>query len=176
MARRAARGRFVRPNPRTKMWIGAGVGRTTIVAGSKQFISSLSAGALLLRPFTILRTRMLISFFSDQEAADEGPFGSYGRIVVTDTAAAVGVTAIPDPGSTTGDPDAGWFVHQPVWTQLQIIGGISAAIVSSPNSYVVDAKAMRKVGPDDNIVSMFSEEAGVGAFLTTQGRMLIQLH
>ena len=175
MARRS-RSRFVRPPVRTKMWIGAGVGRSTITASSKTFVASLSAGALLLRPFTILRTRMLISLFSDQEAADEGPFGSYGRIVVTDTAASVGVTAIPDPGSTTGDPDADWHVHQPVWQQLFIIGAISAVVTSGPTNWIVDSKAMRKVGPDDNIVSMYSDESGVGSFLTTQGRTLIQLH
>ena len=167
---------FVRPAPRTKIWIGSGVGRSTIVASSKTFVSSLSAGALLLRPFTVLRTRMLISLFSDQEAADEGAFGSYGKIVVTEQAASVGVTAIPDPGSTTGDPDSDWFVHQTAWNALQIIGAISAAIVSSPSNWTVDSKAMRKVGPDDDIVSMYKDESGVGSFLTTQGRMLIQLH
>ena len=119
---------------------------------------------------------MLISLWSDQEAADEGPFGSYGRIVVTETAAGVGVTAIPDPSSTGGDPDADWFVHQTCWNQIFVIGAISAAVVSSPANWTVDSKAMRKVGPDDDIVSMYTDDSGVGSFLTTQGRMLIQLH
>ena len=175
MARRHTRG-FVRPAPRTKMWIGAGVGRTVIVASAKSLISTLSAGALLLRPFTILRTRQLVSWFTDQEAADEGPFGAYGKIVVTEQASSVGVTAVPSPGTIAGTPEADWFVHQNVWTQFVVIGAISASVVSSPNSYEVDSKAMRKVGPEDDVVSMFQEEAGVGGFLTTQGRMLIQLH
>ena len=176
MARRGARGHFTRPPARTKIWIGSGVGRSTIVASTKTFVSSLSAGALLLRPFTILRTRMLISWWSDQETADEGPFGSYGKIVVTDQAVSVGVTALPDPGTTTGNPEQDWYVAMQVWMQVQIAGTISAAYNSSPNAWITDSKAMRKVGPSDDIAGMFKEEAGVGGFLTTQGRMLIQLH
>jgi len=173
MARRT-HGRLIRPPVRTKMWIGSGVGRTVITASTKSFISSLSGGALLLRPFTILRTRMLVALFTDQEAGDEGPFGSYGKIVVTDTAAALGVTAIPNPGSTSGDPEASWFVHQTLWMQFNLVGAATA--VSSPNAWVIDSKSMRKVGPDDDVVGMYTDESGVGSFLTTQGRMLIQLH
>ena len=64
MARRVARARFVRPAPRTKMWIGAGVGITTALGSTTQLISLLSAGALLLRPFTILRTHQEVFWFS----------------------------------------------------------------------------------------------------------------
>ncbi len=117
---------------------------------------------------------MLISWTTDQEAADEGPFGVYGEIVVTEQAAAIGVTAIPDPSDQV-DPDADWFVYQPVWTQFVTTagGGIS---LSSPNNWTVDSKAMRKVGPDDQQLGMFSEDSGVGGFLTTYGRFLLQLH
>ncbi len=157
------------------MWVGSGVGRTVIVGGAKSFIAQLGAGILVLRPFTVLRTRMLIGWVSDQEAADEGPFGSYGKIVVTDTASAIGVTALPDPGVLTGDPDADWFVSQQVMSQITVSGTIGVA-QSAPANWTVDSKAMRKVGPQDDIVSMFTEEAGVGGYLTTLGRMLIQLH
>ena len=108
MARRSRS--FSRPPPRTKMWIGAGVGDTVISAATKSLISILSAGALFLRPFTILRTRMLIYWVSDQQTGTEQSFGTYGRIVVTDTAAALGVTAIPDPSVFAGDPEASWLV------------------------------------------------------------------
>ena len=64
-------------------------------------------GALALRPFTILRTRMLIGLKSDQGAATEQQIVSYGKIVVSDDAAAVGLTAFPNPSGISGDPDAG---------------------------------------------------------------------
>ena len=175
MARRSSR--FIRPPARTKQWIGNGVARTTIVGGAKTLVASLSAGAFLLRPFTILRTRLLICWFTDQEAADEGPFGEYGQIVVTDTAAAIGVTAVPDPSSISGDSEAAWHVHQGVWTQFLNVGaGNDAAAVSSPTNWTIDSKSMRKVGPDDNVVDMFTEDAGIGGFFTILGRQLIQLH
>ena len=175
MARRSSRVRFVRPAPKTKMWIGAGVGTTVITASAVQLISSLFAGSLLLRPFTILRTRMLISYELDQFVTGESTFGAYGRIVITDAASAIGATAVPDPGLTTGNPEADWFVSQPCHAIVD--NASSVGFQNGPQiQYVVDSKAMRKVGPDDDVVGMFSEENGKGAFLTTMGRVLIQLH
>ncbi len=170
------RGRtFIRPAKKTVIWIGAGVGIVTVVASAVQLVSSLSAGALLLRPFTVLRTRMLIAWDSDQSTANEDPQGDYGKIVVSENAAAAGAASIPDPSSVDGDPDADWFVHQPVQSRFSLktaVGFESNAGVQ----WTIDSKAKRKVGADDDIVSMVSETGGHGAFLYTRGRMLIQLH
>ncbi len=174
MARRRSPARFVRPAPRTKIWIGAGVGDVTIVASAVSIVSSLSAGALLLRPFTVLRTRQLIAYESDQIALSERTFGSYGSTIVSDQALAAGAASIPDPGTIAGDPEADWFVHQAVWNS--VARSASGMDASAGNVFVVDSKAMRKVGSNDDLVSMFSEESGRGGILTTQGRRLIQLH
>ena len=177
MARR--RSRFIRPAPRTKMWIGSGVGGTAVAANAKALVSILSAGALLLRPFTILRTHMLISARSDQFTAIESVRASYGEIVVTDTAAAIGATAVPDPSGISGDPEADWYVWQAIDFQFFIdINGTDGIGVDGSNgvTYVVDSKAMRKVGPDDDVVAMISNESAVGFSLGTNGRQLIQLH
>ena len=175
MARRHGTQRFVRPAPRTKIWIGSGIGEVTIVANADAVIATLSAGALLLRPFTILRTRLLISFSSDQILATERPQGSYGEIVVTATAAALGTTVVPDPSSTDGDPDADWYVHQECIDRFVFQAAGGAREVQQVQ-YVVDSKAMRKVGPNDDVAVVFSETAGFGAVLTMRGRQLIQLH
>ena len=172
----ARRTRFVRPAPRTKMWIGAGVGSTTIVASADQVIFTYSAAVLTLRPFTILRTRMTCSFESDQSTAAERPEGDFGIIVVTETAAALGTTAIPDPSSTDGNPEADWFVHQPMMTTIQVSGTPGVAWSPAASYYTIDSKAMRKVGPDDDAVGIFSETSGSGAVLISRGRQLIQLH
>jgi len=177
MARR--RSRFVRPAPRTKMWIGSGVGDTSLPASSKILVSTLSAGALLLRPFTILRTHKLLVYRSDQAVATEFQTGSYGQIVVTEAAAAIGVTAVPDPSGISGDPEADWFVWQAVVNNFFIdVNGTDGIGVdgSLGNQYVIDSKAMRKVGPDDNLISVFAQESAVGSIMSTNGRMLIQLH
>ena len=146
-----------------------------IVANADQLISTFSAGALLLRPFTILRTRQLIGFASDQVATQERPQGDLGEMVVTETAAALGTTAIPDPSASDGDPDADWFVHQPCLENFEFSDATGWQF-GALQQYVVDSKAMRKVGPDDDIVTVFSEVAGFGAHLWMRGRRLIQLH
>ena len=170
MARRR-HSRFIRPAPKTKMWIGAGVGVDTITASTLHLISSLSAATLLLRPFTVLRTRMDLAYISDQEAADETPFGVFASIVVTDAASAIGVTAIPSPSA---NPEADWFVFQAVHAHAVNLTGGDVAL--NEYNWTIDSKAMRKVGPDDDLLGMFSQQAAVGAFLVTNGRRLIQLH
>ena len=75
MARRVSRARFIRPAPRTKMWIGDNVGTTVLTAATNTLVAGLNAAALLLRPFTILRTRIVIQYRSDQQAVTELPFG-----------------------------------------------------------------------------------------------------
>ncbi len=169
------RGRFIRPAPKTRVWIGTGVGSTTVVASAIQVVGSLNAAALLLRPFTILRTRMIVLWESDQSTSSERPQGDLGLIVVTDTATSIGSTAIPDPSSVDGDANADWFVHQPMVVSHLLKTAVG---YTSPTGqhYTVDSKAMRKVGPQDDIAIMVSETGGVGAILVTRGRMLIQLH
>ncbi len=156
------------------MWIGSGVGSTVIASAVVSLVSTLSAGALLLRPFTILRTRMEIEHFSDQQAGDENPFGTYAKLVVTETAAALGITALPDPSGISGDPEASWFVWQALFSRVNV----DSASGQHFNEYkwTVDSQAMRKVGPDDDIVSLYSNETSHGTTLITNGRMLIQLH
>ncbi len=79
MARRSARVRFTRPAPKTKIWIGNGLDLTVLASNAATLVSTLSAGALLLRPFTVLRTRIVIHSESDQITATEVPAGVYSR-------------------------------------------------------------------------------------------------
>ena len=173
MARRRS-SRFIWPASRTKMWIGAGIGTDNLLASALTFVSSLSGGALLLRPFTVLRTHLLVHFTSDQVAVNETPFGTLARIVVTETAAALGVTAMPDPSPVSGDPEAAWFAVQNCSLRFKFLD--ATGVFDAGVHFVVDDHAMRKVGPDDDIATIFSMDAGVGADMITQGRMLIQLH
>ena len=160
------------------MWIGTGVGQSVLPASSKLLVGSLTAAALALRPFTILRTHLQVDIRSDQETAIEHLIASLGIIVVTETAAAIGVTAVPDPSGISGDPDSDWFL----WTALansffiDINGTDGIGVSTLLNRYTLDSKAMRKVGPEDTEVIMLSNDTAVGASVTTQGRQLVQLH
>jgi len=178
MARRG-RSRFVRPAARTKIWIGNGVGTTSIAGNAKVLVGVLAAGALLLRPFTILRTHMDLVMLSDQVLASESNSGSYGQIIVTDTATGIGATAVPDPSGTDGDPEADWYVWQALFNEFVIdINGTDGIGMLGDNGhhYAIDSKAMRKVGPDDDVALVVSNTTATGFNLVTNGRMLIQLH
>jgi len=180
MARRGRSGRpFIRPAARTKMWIGDGVGTENIAGSTKVLSATLSAAVLALRPFTILRSHLEIYVRSDQFVSIESVVASFGSIVVTEAAAAVGVTAIPDPSAISGDADADWFI----WTPLSFvffidINGTDGIGVDGDlgHHYMIDSKAMRKVGPDDQVANVFANEGASGFSVTTQGRQLIQLH
>ena len=171
MARRVARARFVRPPVRTTMWIGQDIGGVTIVAGSKQLLGSLNAVAFLLRPFTIIRTRLECYFASDQTAASETPNGSMGFIVVSDQAVAAGAASIP--GSLTNTDDD-WYVHQPMLKDVVSLTSVGVQFDAFIR-YQIDSKAMRKIGVNEDTAVMFDSTAD-GAILQINGRALIKLH
>jgi len=162
--------RFIRPTPKTKMWIGNGTGFITLVNNANTLVSSLTAAALLLRPFTILRTHAVAFLATDQVVASEAPAGAYGELVVTDAASAAGIASIPD---VLLNPEADWFVYQPMVTSF--IFGSGIGFTRDGDMWTVDSKSMRKVGPDDDVVTV-AKVAGGGADLFIRGRTLIQLH
>ncbi len=172
MARRRFPGRFVRPAPKTKVWIGAGLAASNLAPSAETFLSSLNAAALALRPFTILRTRLDIFFTSDQSVASEVPAGVYGRIVVQEEAAAVGITALPGP---IGQSDADWFVYEGMTTSFLFKSGVGIEAQMGVR-YVVDSKAMRKVGSNETIAVVFELRTAAGGTINVEGRTLVQLH
>ncbi len=164
--------RFIRPAPKTKIWIASGIPAATITTNAKVLMTVLNAAALALRPFTILRTRVFCTFLSDQGAASEVPTGAYGKIIVKETASAIGVTAVPGPLT---EADADWFVYQGMTSHFDLATAVG---FNEPGGqrFDIDSKAMRKVGPTDDLVSVFEARATGGAFLNIEGRTLIQLH
>ena len=94
---------------------------------------------------------------------------------MTDSATAAGIGSVPTPLSQT---DADYFVYQPWFAGFTF--GSSASFTNSPSqdhAWVVDSKAMRKVGLDDDVATVV--EAGVGTFgvnVSVEGRFLVQLH
>ncbi len=154
------------------MWISAELGESTLAGGTNNFLGSLNAQALLLRPFTIIRTRIECYYSSDQTAASETPFGSFGMIIVSDKAAALGVTAVPMP-ITQADGE----FH--VW-QSMVIGVKSLTSVGAEFNtgwhYPIDSKAMRKVGPDEDLAVVFEQVPAAAAVINIAGRILIKLH
>ena len=71
---------------------------------------------------TILRNVGVVGIASDQVAANEFQFGAVGMCLVTDTALALGITAIPDP-VTNGDDDI-WMFYQSFVQNLQFLSSV----------------------------------------------------
>ncbi len=172
MARR--RGRIVRAAPRTKMWIGAGLTNTAVVASGTVLLQTLNALALLQRPFTILRTRIELLVQSDQLSSSEFSQGVYTHQVVTDSATAAGAASIP---SGITQPEADYYVYQGCLNSFLLATAVGfLENTGGGNAYTIDSKAMRKVGIDDDIAVMFENRAAVGMQVASEGRILIQLH
>ena len=146
----------------------------TVVDNSAAITHVMTAAELAKRPFTAIRTRLSVHINSDQLAADEIAIAAIGLCVVSDQAAAIGVTAVPTPLNDL-ESDL-WFVIQPLITDFTFVTGIGIDADGGRN-YEIDSKAMRKVNDDEQIVIVV-EGSGIagGAGITTVGRLLIKEH
>ena len=110
MARNRARG-FHATQKRLTNWLFIDWSVTNLTTtSSAALVASLNATALALRPFTIVRTRGTLAVYSDQVIASETARSAMGLAVVSDQAAAVGITAVPTP-ITDQDSDL-FFVYE----------------------------------------------------------------
>ena len=166
------RARFARPAPKTKLWLGVDTGVVAVVASTDVQTAVLSAGALAFRPFTILRTRIELEWFSDQASVTENAIGAWAMGVVSENASTIGITAVPKPNT---DADYNWVAWQTLFTRFQFLDSTGFS-PDAATRYVVDSKSMRKVGANDDIIFVVENEAAVGAQIFQGGRVLIQLH
>ncbi len=116
---------------------------------------------------------MLVAWSSDQNGASEQPFGAVGMMVINDTAAALGITAIPSPVS---DPSSPWYVWEPLAhkTLFSTAAGFAQNVAYSAT---VDSKAMRKIGENEDVaVVAENAHASQGAVINVIGRFLIKTH
>ncbi len=139
--------------------------------GSAQavLITTLDAGALALRPFTIVRTRGSWYVRSDQVSAVENYAAFYGQSVVSEQASAIGVTAVPTP-STDSDSD--------LFNAYSTLGGSAVAGQTSEGGHieVIDSKAMRKVEEGMDVVEVIENPFATGVVVGVYTRLLVKLH
>ncbi len=169
---RVVRGRSAK---RLTSWLAVTPQRAVIATAGGTFLASLNAAALALRPFTVVRTRLLVTIESDQTGADEIQIGAFGAAVVSDQASAVGITAVPTPITDIGSDL--WFLHQMLFASYTFISGVGIE-AQMMTSYVVDSKAMRKVdiGQDIGFIAENDTGLGQGFTITIGGRMLIKVN
>ncbi len=170
--RRRSLSNFVRPAPRTMVWSSIDISPVAIAADASSLIGQLSATELLLRPFTVVRTRGVIHIESDQVAASEITTGAVAMMVVSDQALAAGASAIPDP---VNNADAPWFMYQNFVNSL-LFGSLIGIQEPTGQYYEIDSKAMRKVGKNEDVALMIEETNNVGLIVSFSGRWLLKLH
>jgi len=161
---------------RETSWLAGLFQETTIAAASTAtIITTLNAAALALRPFTIVRTRGVVGIRSDQISASESYSAIYAQLVVSEQAAAVGVTAIPTPVTENGSDY--FYVMETLFGAVQFLSAVGAFINGSETDRVFDSRAMRKVEDGMDIVTVVETTAASnGAIVKTFQRTLIKLH
>jgi len=145
---------------------------TGLTFGVAALHASLNAAALALRPFTIIRTRGVISVQSDQEVADEEGIFGMGYAVVSDDASAIGITAVPTP--ITDQASNLWFVYEEIpWSWRIVTSGAGKTVTHQ----AFDSKGMRKVEVGQDIVNVVENNSSAfGCEFSVDSRLLVKLH
>jgi len=155
-------------------WLDIDAVDNNLAAPSTAVLSNaLSAGALALRPFTVLRSRIFWHVTTDQTVAPEQQSVSMGVAIVSDQAVAIGVTAVPTPDTDRGSDL--WFVYDDIMTRFFLSTAVGFNMVGE--GHIVDSKAMRKVEDGEDLIIVQETtplSAGVNVYLV--GRILIKLH
>ncbi len=161
---------------RETLWLAGVFAQTVMAAEGGTLISSFNAAALALRPFTVLRTRGELVITADQASSSERQWAAYGFAVVSDQAAAIGVSAIPTPVTDQGSDL--WFVYQALINAYEFQTAASTTPIGKRYSF--DSRAMRKVEDGQDVVEVaemsLAGSAGSGLRLQSAFRMLIKLH
>ncbi len=167
------RSNLVRSGRKTFWFSGLAIQDQITAASTAVLQASLNAAALALRPFTIVRTRGYVAIGSDQVGATEDQTLSYGHIVVSDQAVAIGVTALPTPVT---DSQSDWFVYEALVGRFNFVtaSGFEQAAITIKE---IDSKAMRKVEEGQDLISVVETSAlSSGLLVTAFFRTLIKLH
>ena len=173
--------RFTRPRGRLgaqrreSLWLFGGFADTAIGAASTAvLLAQLNAAALALRPFTIVRTRGFIHGASDQISASETWGGAYGMSVVSDQAAAIGITAVPTPVADQGSDL--WYVYEMMVGRL--VADSTAGFKTEVGAELrFDSKAMRRVEEGQTIVVVAETPALSSSWqIKDSFRFLVKLH
>ena len=94
--------------------------------------------------------------------------------VVTESAAAAGIASVPTPLT---DTDGDYHVYTPVFQDFIFLSLVGfRENVGDGSNTLIDSKAMRKVGVDDDIAVVLEQQSALGTIIALEGRMLVKLH
>ena len=161
--------RRVQSKRSVKVWIGPAEQGYVAVADNTKVLLASTAGFGLGSAGTVIRTRGLLSVRPTSEGTSVSFDGAFGMAVVSATALATGITAIPGPFT---DADwSGWFLYQFYGMRYSVQTAIGTDLVAV--NWEIDSKAMRKVAGDSAIVIIGESRQGAVSILSHM-RVLFQ--
>ena len=173
MARQFTRSRGRLGEARKTLWLFIDTVQSTLSGAPTAVLTNqLSAAALALRPFTVIRTRGIMHVISDQAVSTELYGADLGFAVVSEQASAIGVTAVPTPLTDKGSDL--FFVYEQAFSRFEFKTGVGIEGATGV-LHRFDSKAMRKVDGDQDVVVTVENEIS-GSIIVTSGCMLIKLH
>jgi len=152
------RQRNFKKSPSNKSWAGLQTNDITIAGSTKVLLGSFVLSNAGIDE-TMLRTVGTLGISPDQSATSEVQIGALGLIVVTDRAAAVGITAIPGP--ITDIDDDGWFLYIPI-VQAFRAGDSTGNTPDWATQYHFDSKAKRIVSDGQQIAMVIENATAFG--------------
>ncbi len=160
---------------RESLWVAISGSSTALAPLTPVLLGGYSAAVLALRPFTVVRTRGVMSVLSDQSSATESFHSAMGMAIVSSEALAVGVTAVPTPISSQ-DSDL-FFLYESLLGRLQNASNVGFQGAGGVWK-TFDSKAMRKVEDGQDIAVSLEGDTSpfLGSILLKTGRQLIKLH
>ena len=160
---------------RQTMWVETGATVTNLGGTSTAaLVAQANAALLALRPYTITRTLGIFGVRSDQAVADESYDAAIGQCLVTEQAAAIGITALPTPFSDLGSDM--FYMHQILMGRFEFIDGTGFQ-ANSLTWVHYDSRAMRRCNDDQvDVITIESSSLGTGQTVHHAGRQLIKLH
>ena len=173
--RNAVRSSFRRGSSRGVTWVGGAdlAAYFAVAAASKVLNQTFTPGSGNFdAPFTIVRTRGIVSIRTDQVVAAEEQIGALGFLVGNDQAIGVGATALPGP-IVNIDSDK-FFVWQPLAASNTLLSSVGFE-PQMATTWTFDSKAMRKVKEGEGVAVMFENAHATHGFEAwLQFRMLIK--
>ena len=139
MATRSGRRQFNRSSRPNRGWSGLIEPTYTVIPAASRVLLSSFVPSNPGIDLTILRCVGGISVKTDNASSPEDQLGVFGMIAVSDAAAAIGITALPDP---VDDIDFdGWFLYQSFAQSFHVATSVGFGIFD--RWYSFDSKAKR---------------------------------
>ncbi len=167
MARVVRRTFGSRTKGRLTEWIGpAAQGYQNVAATGSTVLNNFAS----LEPLTVMRIRGMVSFRPQTTAADLDIIGAIGMGIVSAEAFAAGAASIPEPFDQGGASI--WMMWRSFSFNFKFLD--ATGVQFNTWSFEVDSKAMRKMGPNEVLVTVADSQAGAYA-VSSPLRALVKL-